>query len=245
MYQRQFDDNVRFWQMQNEYNDPRNQVKRIQNAGLSPALLYGQSAGGVSGQAQSIQTPDVQTPQFRTPDLTGIGQAGLAIMNQIYDTDIKQAQVDNLKSQNAVNQQRAALTAAQTAEQLRSTKYTRQLEGISAEAAKEALRQTKVNTKFTIDENARKEAASAQSMEEAVQRIIESKARTKQMGKQGKLIEEQIKNAIKDQAIKEFEIQLNKDGFTKQDAVWWRALSVKIEMISKALGLDYILNFSR
>ena len=33
--------NIRFWKMQNEYNTPANQMKRLQDAGLNPNLIYG------------------------------------------------------------------------------------------------------------------------------------------------------------------------------------------------------------
>lgn len=36
---------------QNEYNKPVNQMKRLEEAGLNPNLVYGQSATGVAGQA--------------------------------------------------------------------------------------------------------------------------------------------------------------------------------------------------
>lgn len=41
----------RNWLAQQEYNSPKNQVARIQEAGLNPDMLYGQSAGGVAGNA--------------------------------------------------------------------------------------------------------------------------------------------------------------------------------------------------
>ena len=50
-------DRIKFWRMQNEYNHPANQKKRIEQAGLNPALMYGK--GGASGAtpASSIDGP--------------------------------------------------------------------------------------------------------------------------------------------------------------------------------------------
>lgn len=49
------------WREQQEYNSPRNQVARIEKAGLNPDMLYGQSSAGVAGNAptpaQSINPP--------------------------------------------------------------------------------------------------------------------------------------------------------------------------------------------
>ncbi len=41
------------WDRQNAYNDPRQQMQRLKEAGLNPALVYGSSSGGVAGQASS------------------------------------------------------------------------------------------------------------------------------------------------------------------------------------------------
>lgn len=43
--------NVKFWNMQNEYNTPANQMKRLQDAGLNPNLIYGSGSAntGIAG----------------------------------------------------------------------------------------------------------------------------------------------------------------------------------------------------
>lgn len=47
MYNKQVEDNIKFWNMQNDYNLPSAQLQRLQDAGLSPLLMYGE--GGISG----------------------------------------------------------------------------------------------------------------------------------------------------------------------------------------------------
>jgi hypothetical protein len=46
--------NVRFWEKQNLYNDPSQQMQRLKDAGLNPHLVYGQSAAGAAGNAGAI-----------------------------------------------------------------------------------------------------------------------------------------------------------------------------------------------
>jgi hypothetical protein len=45
--------NIKFWQMQNKYNDPSQQMARLKKAGLNPALIYG-SGSANTGVAGSI-----------------------------------------------------------------------------------------------------------------------------------------------------------------------------------------------
>lgn len=43
--------NIKFWEMQNKYNTPKQQMQRLKDAGLNPALIYGsgQTNTGVAG----------------------------------------------------------------------------------------------------------------------------------------------------------------------------------------------------
>lgn len=79
MYERQFNDNkamyelqkndaISFWNMQNEYNSPAQQMSRLSQAGLNPMLVYGNGADNTSG---AISTPSVQVPHVSgTPRLS-------------------------------------------------------------------------------------------------------------------------------------------------------------------------------
>jgi len=58
--------NVKFWKMQNEYNTPANQMKRLKDAGLNPNLIYGSGSantGIAGGVAPSKPAPyNVKNP---------------------------------------------------------------------------------------------------------------------------------------------------------------------------------------
>lgn len=53
-------------QEQNEYNSPLQQMKRYQEAGLNPNLIYGDGASSTGNQSQIAH---YQTPELPTPDL--------------------------------------------------------------------------------------------------------------------------------------------------------------------------------
>lgn len=55
--QNAYDRQVEFFNLTNEYNTPAQQVKRLRDANLNPALLYGASAGGASGAASQPTAP--------------------------------------------------------------------------------------------------------------------------------------------------------------------------------------------
>lgn len=53
------------WEKTNEYNDPTNQMIRLQKAGLNPNLIYG--SGAPYNTAQNQNMPDVKTPEINNP----------------------------------------------------------------------------------------------------------------------------------------------------------------------------------
>lgn len=110
MYDRQYNDNLEFWRMQNDYNHPSAQAKRLQEAGLNKSLMYGNSASG--GNAGPISTPDVQSAQFKSPDLGGIVTGAMQNVLAYQDVRIKQAQHDNLRAQNQQILESTLLTKA-------------------------------------------------------------------------------------------------------------------------------------
>lgn len=54
-----YERDLAFWNMQNEYNSPVNQMARLREAGLNPNLIYGQVNSGNSGYSMHSGTPQV------------------------------------------------------------------------------------------------------------------------------------------------------------------------------------------
>lgn len=229
MYEKQKQDNYVMWNMQNEYNTPANQLQRMKDANLNPHLFYGQ---GNPGNAAPIPTPDVQSPQFRTPEWgNAVSSAGLAFMNAIYDLDIKQAQIDNLKAQNTVIHQDAMLKAVLGDDRRFDLNYKSRMEDVSAEAAKERLRQTKVSIDLSIREDARRAAANSSSIEEAAQRMLSMQAergmipyRKGQMAASTAESRERINQMLKDGKLKDLDIELRNLRINPQDPMWARMI---------------------
>lgn len=171
MYERTKSDNLAFWNQQNAYNSPAAQMQRFKDAGLNPALIYGQ---GTPGNAAPIPTPDVQRVDNRNPEFgNAVSAGGLGYLNAIYDLEIKQAQTDNLKAQNTVILQDARLREAQIAATQTGAErakfnldFESELRPISAEARKEQLRQLKTSTDVTVNRDLREALSNAQSLQE-------------------------------------------------------------------------------
>lgn len=101
-YDRMKQDNLNFWAMQNEYNSPKAQLQRFQEAGLNPLLIYGQGSSGLAGNlsAPSSSSPNAKATNF---DFKNGMLDYIAFKNQSAQTDniIKQSKF--IESQTRLN----------------------------------------------------------------------------------------------------------------------------------------------
>lgn len=136
--------NVRFWNMQNEYNHPSAQMERLRQAGLNPNLIYGTPSGSAVGNAGNIAPAKGHDVKFDNP---------LSSLLMYADARMRHVQTDNLRTQNTVMLQDAALKAAQTSgELIRNSKskveyeVARDLQKTSVDYQKEALRRLELQS---------------------------------------------------------------------------------------------------
>jgi len=136
--------NIAFWNMQNKYNHPVEQMARLKQAGLNPNLVYGGSPAQSAGNAEKIAPSKASEFKFDNP---------LNHMSSFQDFKIKNVQTDNLQAQNDVLTQDAILkgqqsvkTAAEGLSANAKAQVDQRLINTSVEAQKELLRQTQART---------------------------------------------------------------------------------------------------
>jgi len=257
MYGRQWQNNLDFWNATNAYNSPQSQMKRFQEAGLNPALMYSQ---GQPGQATVLKSPDTSPPELRSPEWGNALMGGLPLLNAIADLGIKQAQTDNLNAQNTVIVQDAALKAAQTDQTLASTNRSRfdldfdtEFRDTSAEMRKEALRQTKTNIDLSLNKDARDAVALATSVTEAADRMktayenrlsielgrAKTAAEISSIKQDMSRVRENVKLLKQQGVLNQLEIEMRSKNMSFNDPLWSRMLAPILEkLITK--GGDFL-----
>jgi hypothetical protein len=98
MAEYQYSKDLEMWNRQNAYNDPAAQMKRLEEAGLNPNLVYG--SGSVAGNTGSSM------PEYNAPTMDYSGQLPISIPNMIgefQNVELKQAQIDNAKDVLSMN----------------------------------------------------------------------------------------------------------------------------------------------
>lgn len=226
-YDKQFQDNIRFWEMQNTYNSPQEQMKRFQAAGLNKNLIYGNGTPGLAG---SIQTPDVVKGKFDKAEFQPDAPL-LPAIESYADLQLKGAQTDNLKAQRDVILEEAILKRNQAKNVMTEAErksfdldLAREIRGYSVEGARENVRKNKIGTDIAIEENKRRDALTNQSLQEGADRLLQNPL-TRDETRQ------RIANMKQDGTLKKLEIDLRNEGVTFNDPLWQRFLAMYGEKI--------------
>lgn len=159
--------NERMWEKQNAYNHPTMQMARLKEAGLNPHLVYGNSASGSAGNADSIaKGENVQLPDMGNSFAT-------ATQNYITNRRVEQ-EIAASKTKQAVDEAQILNMNANTANTvLRTSSDALQLDiaqQLKTNTIEAALQQTS-NLKGTGNQI-------QATVDNMIQSTLESKART-------------------------------------------------------------------
>lgn len=228
MYQWQRADSLADWHMQNEYNSPSAQMQRLRDAKLNPNLVYSNGADNTAGVVRS-SNPDSWKPQAPQYDVGGIADRSLSTY---YDIRLKEAQLNNLESQNTIMIQDAALRNLQvrTGEfdlGLKSALRENSLQVADA-ALQQQLAQIKklgIDTQVALNADERATAMMIPNIAEAIERIARMRSQNATDQVTRDQIRANIELAKKDGSLKDIEIKMRQLGLNPSDPAWQRMLA--------------------
>lgn len=160
------------WEKTNAYNAPAQQMTRLRQAGLNPAMMYGGKGAGQT--ADTLGGPNIQAPNHPAPktDLSFLGDAGERFFStQQMMANIKntEANTDNLHENKVLMGKEGALKDANTLKILGETKGIKLDYDIKNEIKDNIIRKSLLenqnleadlkkkaaDTQFTLDANER------------------------------------------------------------------------------------------
>lgn len=214
-----YDRSVEFWNMQNAYNTPERMMERFKNAGLNPNLIYG---NGTSTVASPPSVPNVEAPQVNLP----------RAVSSYFDTQARVAQTDNLKAQNTVLIEEAALKRAQT----RATEasiplkefdlgFKNDLRDTNLNYRQEELRKLSLGNTFQSVKNYYQSAREQSTLDSIAQDVVRKEAETGRIKLDSARLQEVIKLIQNDNELKQQELDLRRQGITSHDEIYWRVLA--------------------
>lgn len=227
MYNLQRQHSLADWTMQNQYNSPEAQMQRLKSAGINPNMAFARGTiDNVSGVVKSADAPS-WSPQAPQVNLGAVANQGLSAY---YDLQMKQAQIDNLKSQNTAIANEAILKAAQTEQTLAGTAMSKfdlglksELRQVSLQAATENLRKLTTDIDVTLRQDERAAASTAMNLTQAVENILSMRENRAKTIVEKEQIREQINNLRKDGQLKQLDINLKQMGVQPGDNILLRA----------------------
>lgn len=98
--------NTQMWHLNNAYNTPAEQMKRLRDAGLNPNLMYGLPSSQASLQSSSAQGK-AHDKQY---DFSGLAN----VQNQLNQLELTKAQVDNINADTNLKNVEAGRTGEDT-----------------------------------------------------------------------------------------------------------------------------------
>lgn len=241
MYEQQRLDNYLNWKLQNEYNAPTAQMDRLKAAGLNPNLIYG-SGAPITAESIHNGSPGGWNPQ--TPDFQAPGAAIGSALDRHYDIRMKNAQVSNMEKQGRLLDQDAQLKEIQRKSDEFDYQMKDNLRSYTLQGAELDYRTRENRFEYEKNEEARKALQSTSNLSEATERILKSEAERGLVPKRKEYLEQLIKTQKFDQALKAWEIMLNKKGITKSDPAYARMFATFWEEIKQGgeAALNMITN---
>lgn len=219
MYDKQRADNLSDWHMQNEYNSPEAQMKRFKEAGLNPNLIYGQT-----NTSDAIRSSDTGSYTGQAPN---IGNP----MSDYLQMEAIKAQTDNVKEQNTLIANQAALAAAQEQEVIAKTfginfdnsqkdrikDYTYEAAKLSVSEMSERIAKMNAERASTIDHNKREQDKHQGTLDTMAQNLTNLKSlNDKQV--------QEINNLKTRNKLDELEYEIRKAGGNPNDPAWQKWL---------------------
>ena len=232
--------NLDFWNMQNAYNNPAEQVKRMREAGLNPALLYGSAPSNTasdissaSGGASRPESPNLTAPRYGDLGLGALQGSMMQMMQFENQKRLTDAQIRNLNAS-------ATKTLAETPA---NTDAARQIKDDALKA--NLFKLQKEGDAISALYNLRQQQAG----QNAVMMPLQAKMLTQQIanavitaeytGVRKQLAEKALLQADVQRQISMLELQLRKDGINANDPGWYKDIKTGVKkIIDRNIGND-------
>lgn len=104
MFEKQGQRELEYWHMQNQYNLPIEQMKRLKDAGLNPNLVYGTGADAQAAPLKAGGAPSMPSQMSEAIDFSSVAQMALATKQIQANIDRTQAETERIRQGTDIGQ---------------------------------------------------------------------------------------------------------------------------------------------
>lgn len=223
------------WAMQNAYNSPEQQMMRLKAAGLNPNMVYG--SGSVANSTQSPRSSSTGSWNPQSPDFGSIATSGIFAG---LDMEIKQQQLDNLKTQKTVMDTDVLRKTADIANLNVKTERGKfdlglvsDLRNTTLTTAQENLRNIRARTDVALAANERAIVTQGQSLRESAERILNMRLQRAKSSAEISQIQANIANLRRSGALQELDIAQRKLGINPNS-------NTAVQMVGRLINSDVL-----
>lgn len=229
------DINLTDWGLENEYNSPKNQMKRLKEAGLNPNLIYGSGGAGMTGgsvNSTGNSSSNQDAPQF---DMTGVIKMFIDLQMLDKQKDLIQAQMEATRTNEELS--RVGIARGEQDMSMKNSLFPGQLTALELGNKKTIAELEKIaaDTQFTLDANERAAAMQAPNLEKAAEEILNLRKSRAKTDAEISHINQQIENLKQDVRLKLFDEELQKKGIPRNSPGWYGALIKGLSAIGQPL----------
>lgn len=246
------------WNRQNAYNSPLQQMNRLREAGLNPALVYG---NGAQAATAMVKTPTASAPTQEAPRMAPVQTPDIgSVIGQYYQLQSLQADVENKKAQNRLLNQEYDLRSLdfglkdlkQRTGEFSLGQSTRMAD-VSFETAVARKENILANTDLTKARSAQlpldyqlrvqqlklmKAKTSAEIQRTMADTMLKVYQRSDMAPAQLEKMKAEISNLYKSGQLRDFEIALRAQGLNPSDPAYMRILVSIATKVADYFGAD-------
>lgn len=187
---------IDFWNMQNEYNDPAAVASRYRNAGISPLSAFGGSVVGLG--ASSAPMPNAGSAYG-----AGAGGSALPSMDSPSSVALAGSQIEKT----GADIEHLSLTGKLVSEQIISQQLANHIEEINLRVKRLTADDDIELSHLEVEQKREDIRKTQQDIKESIQRISESLARENLTNEQRELVSEQIVEQMYQNALLEVKLK--------------------------------------
>lgn len=154
------------WNKTNAYNHPKQQMQRLQEAGLNPNMVYGQSSSGATGQASMASNPNYKAPEYGNMAQAGIEGAGSVLQAQqtSANTELQRAQTQETMQDTQNKALEAVTRTIGNAKDALSYKQQKELYKTQVQSAVKRLENLSITNEYTVNKDTREQGIYQQTL---------------------------------------------------------------------------------
>ena len=207
MYKTQRQDALADWATQNEYNSPRAQMQRLQEAGLNPNLIYGQMS-----EANPIRQSSSSGGQGSAPQTSGRTFMDIYSMKQLKaqtdllakEMSVKDADIELKKMQSLATLAGSELSRTQKEQIIQNMGFQSQLFPVDLTSKQLGVDKQRQDIQLAINEDVRRTITTMTNTQEAAERIASLVKGREKTDKDIEKIDQELKLMKQDGTLKNF-----------------------------------------